>query len=43
MLTEQQSPEQEAAEAAAFEAGFHEERGENVPAPAVVTDPPSAR
>jgi len=39
MLTEQQTPEQEAAEAAAFEAGFHEERGEKVPASAVVTDP----
>ena len=39
MLTEQQTPEQEAAEAAAFEAGFHEERGEKTPAPAVVADP----
>lgn len=39
MLTEQQTPEEEAAEAAAFEAGFHEERGEKVPTPAVVTDP----
>jgi hypothetical protein len=36
MLTEQQTPEQEAAEAAAFEAAFHEERGEKAP---VVTDP----
>jgi len=39
MLTEQQTPEQEAAEAAAFEAAFHEERGEKAPAPAVVIDP----